>query len=74
MYGLTILLADVAKHPKCNGCLILLEPEVNDKTLCSCGKYHKCTFRLRAHKNVEEISVDDEGNIILKVLTSVSAR
>ena len=40
MCGLTILPADVAKHPRCENCLILLEPELNDKTLCRCGKYH----------------------------------
>ena len=40
MCGLTILPADVCNHPKCKGCLILLEPEFNDKTLCYCGKYH----------------------------------
>jgi hypothetical protein len=40
MCGLTILPADVAKHPKCKGCLILLEPALNEKTICWCGKYH----------------------------------
>jgi hypothetical protein len=40
MCGLTILPADVCNHPKCHGCSILLEPELNDKTLCWCGKYH----------------------------------
>ena len=40
MCGLTILPADVAKHPKCLQCLILLEPEFNEKTVCWCGKYH----------------------------------
>lgn len=43
MCGLTILPADVAKHPKCKGCLILLEPEFNEKTVCWCGKYHNAT-------------------------------
>lgn len=27
-------------HPACRGCTILLEPELNDDTLCRCGKYH----------------------------------
>ena len=40
MCGLTILPADVAKHPKCLQCLILLEPAFNEKTVCWCGKYH----------------------------------
>jgi hypothetical protein len=40
MCGLTILPADLAKHPKCLRCLILLEPEFNQKTVCWCGKYH----------------------------------
>lgn len=40
MCGLTILPLDVANHPKCKACSVLLEPEFNEKTLCWCGKYH----------------------------------
>ena len=40
MCGRTILLAELSNHPRCLGCFILLEPELNDKTLCRCGKYH----------------------------------
>jgi hypothetical protein len=40
MCGKTILPQDVANHPKCDACDILLEPELNEKTLCRCGKYH----------------------------------
>jgi hypothetical protein len=40
MCGRTVLPADVANHPRCEGCSILLEPELNEKTLCRCGKYH----------------------------------
>lgn len=29
-----------SKHLRCHACLILLEPELNEKTLCRCGKYH----------------------------------
>jgi hypothetical protein len=40
MCGITILPADLARHPRCHGCEILLEPDLNEKTLCRCGKYH----------------------------------
>lgn len=40
MCGLTILPLSVAKHPRCALCLLLLEPALNEKTLCRCGKYH----------------------------------
>jgi hypothetical protein len=38
MCGRTILPADVANHPRCDGCSTLLEPELNEKTICRCGK------------------------------------
>jgi len=31
---------DISNHPRCENCSILLEPELNEKTLCRCGKYH----------------------------------
>ena len=40
MCPLTILPVDVANHPRCENCLILLESEFNENTLCRCGKYH----------------------------------
>jgi hypothetical protein len=40
MCGRTILPAELSNHPRCKTCLILLEPEFNDRTLCYCGKYH----------------------------------
>src|ERR1039458_4391201 len=40
MCGKAILPADLSNHPRCHGCSILLEPEVDGKALCRCGKYH----------------------------------
>jgi hypothetical protein len=49
MCGLTILPLDVANHPRCDGCSILLEPEQNEKTLCRCGTYHNAVSMLDPH-------------------------
>jgi len=40
MCGRAVYPEEVANHPRCDGCSILLEPDFNDKTLCRCGKYH----------------------------------
>ena len=39
----------MAKHPRCENCLILLEPEFNEKTLCRCGKYHNAPSERDPH-------------------------
>jgi len=31
---------NLTKHPACEGCSILLEPELTRSTLCRCGRYH----------------------------------
>jgi hypothetical protein len=49
MYGLTILPVDLAKHPRCQGCGILLETELDEKTLCRCGKYHNAPSEADPH-------------------------
>jgi hypothetical protein len=49
MCGRTIFPRDVANHPTCHGCEILLEPEFNEKTLCRCGKYHNAPSEQDRH-------------------------
>lgn len=49
MCPLTIFPADVANHPLCHNCSILLEPEFNEKTLCRCGKYHNAPSEQDPH-------------------------
>jgi hypothetical protein len=49
MCGRTILPLDIANHPRCHGCSILLEPELNEKTLCRCGKYHNAPSEVDPH-------------------------
>ena len=31
---------NLAYHAHCQACTALLEPELNEKTICRCGKYH----------------------------------
>ena len=40
MCGRTILPPDISNHPRCENCGILLEPELNEKALRRCGRYH----------------------------------
>ena len=49
MCGLTVLPANMSNHPRCDGCSILLEPELNEKTLCRCGKYHNAPSQADRH-------------------------
>ena len=44
-----ISVQDVANHPLCHNCSILLEPLFNEKTLCRCGKYHNAPSAQDTH-------------------------
>jgi hypothetical protein len=49
MCGVTILPASLSKHRRCEGCTMLLERELNEKTLCWCGKYHNAPSEQDPH-------------------------